>query len=77
MQEAPVVIFFIYGCPFCQKSLRLLKQKKVPYKAVNLGNKPKLAHQLAAKFSHRTVPKIFVNGQFIGGSKELESLLNH
>jgi len=53
----------------------MLKQKRIPFDAVNLGNKPQLAVQLAQELNYPTVPKIFVGDQFIGGYSELKAMV--
>jgi len=71
----PVTVFVLLGCPYCKGAIQMLKQKRIPFDAVNLGNKPKLAVQLANELNYPTVPKIFVEGQFIGGYGELKNLV--
>lgn len=70
-REAPIVLFTIYGCPFCQNSVRFLKQNNLPFKAINIGNDSQTMMKLAQSTGWPTVPKIFVQGQFIGGYNEL------
>ena len=76
------VIFFVYGCPYCENSLALLKQKNVPFKGYNIndidGGMFKLLEVLNKNASiigfnsdHRTKPIIFYDGKFIGGYTEL------
>lgn len=73
-REAPIVLFTIYGCPFCQNSVRFLKQNNLPFKAINIGNNAQAMTELAEKTGWPTVPKIFVQGRFIGGYNELMQL---
>lgn len=80
------VIFFIYGCPYCEKALSLLRNSNVVYKGYNINeikggmeyllmilNKHK--DQLYFDPSHKTKPIIFYNGKFIGGFSELSKIL--
>lgn len=73
-RQAPVVIFVIYGCPYCREAKKLLKSLQVPHKAINIGNNARLMVDLAEKTGQATVPKVFVQGKFVGGYTELESL---
>ena len=73
-REAPIVIFTIYGCPFCQNSVKFLKQNNLPFKAINIGNNAKMMTNLAQSTGWKTVPKVFVKGIFIGGYNELMQL---
>lgn len=58
------------SCPFCAKAKNLLKQQGLSYTELtelDLGNQP------ASK--NLTYPRIWVNGEFIGGYEELVSYL--
>jgi len=70
-REAPIVLFTIYGCPHCRNAVRFLKQNKLPYKAINIGNNAKMMTNLAQSTGWPSVPKVFVQGRFIGGNAEL------
>jgi glutaredoxin-related protein len=73
-RESPIVLFTMYGCPYCQNSVRFLKRNKIPFKAINIGNNAKMMRDLAESTGWRTVPKIFVQGRFIGGYNELMTM---
>lgn len=73
-RQAPVVIFVIYGCPYCREAKKLLKSLEVPHKAINIGNNARLMLDLAEKTGQASVPKVFVQGRFVGGYQELEGL---
>jgi len=68
---APIVLFTIYGCPHCQAAVKFLKSNNVPFKAKNIGNNAQMMMNLANSTGSATVPKIFVQGRFIGGAQEL------
>ena len=70
-REAPIVLFTIYGCPYCQSSVKFLKQQYLPFKAINIGNNAKMMTDLAQSTGSPTVPKIFVQGNFIGGYTDM------
>lgn len=70
-REAPIVLFTIYGCPHCQNAVRFVKRNNLPFKAINIGNNAQMMMKLAQTTGWKTVPKIFVQGQFIGGNQEL------
>ena len=48
-----------------------MRQNQIPHKAINIGNNAKMMVNLANSTGWKTVPKIFVQGQFIGGYNEL------
>jgi len=76
-RQAPVVLFVIYGCPYCKAAKQLMRQLQVPHKAINIGNNARLMMDLAEKTGQATVPKIFVQGRFVGGFSELEALASN
>lgn len=73
-REAPIVLFTIYGCPYCQGAVKFLKKNNLPFKAKNIGNNAQMMENLAKSTGWPTVPKIFVQGRFIGGYSELMRL---
>lgn len=70
-REAPIVIFTIYGCPHCQNAVRFLRKNSLPFKAFNIGNNAKMMTDLANSTGMATVPKVFVQGRFLGGGSDL------
>jgi len=70
-RDAPIVLFTVYGCPYCQNAVKFLRSNGIPHKAKNIGNNAKLMTDLANSTGMATVPKIFVQGRFIGGYREL------
>lgn len=74
-QDAPVVACVIHGCPYCKAAVKLLRSAGVPHRIINIGNNAELMIRLSNDTGSPTVPKIFVNEQFIGGFTELEQLV--
>jgi len=72
-----IVIYTMGGCPYCKRALTLLRQLGVSYKAKNIGSDPKLAIRLYHETGSPKVPKIFINGQFIGGSDQLQAIVEN
>ena len=74
-RDAPIVLFTIYGCPYCREAVKFLKSNPgLRFKANNIGNDARAMTNLAQSTGSPTVPKIFVQGQFIGGYGELMQL---
>ena len=80
------VIFFMYGCFYSERALKLLRESGVAYKGYDIstikgGMKELLdvlnknATLINFDVKHRTRPIIFLNGKFIGGSNELAKIL--
>lgn len=59
------------GCVFCAKAKKLLDDAKIVYAEVDLPHTVR-TRALGAIAKARTVPQMFVNGELIGGSDEVE-----
>ncbi|WED21636.1 glutathione peroxidase [Vibrio sp. JC009] len=63
------------GCPFCAKAKQNLIDNGLAYEEVVLG-KDATTVTLRAITGKTTVPQVFIGGEYIGGSEELEAYLN-
>lgn len=73
---ASVTIITKPGCPFCAKAKLLLEQHNMPFEEIVLGRDATL-RSLRAITSSEMVPQVFINGDHIGGSDDLEKFLSH
>ena len=82
------VIFFAYGCQYCNAALQLLREMNLNYKGYDIskipGGLPTLlsifrnnANTINYDVNHQTKPIIFLNGQFIGGYRELSNIVGN
>ena len=72
---AIVEIYSSVWCPFCYRAKRLLEQKGVDYKEIEVSDNPNLKSEMLSRSDGRyTVPQIFIDGEGIGGSDELVAL---
>lgn len=69
-----ITIFTREGCSFCAKAKALLEEKGLDYENLVL-NKDFSIKTLIAVSNSTKVPQIFMNGELIGGSDELEKVL--
>ncbi|RNA06195.1 glutaredoxin-C4-like isoform X2 [Brachionus plicatilis] len=77
-----IVVFSKTNCPFCTKAKSLLNTLNLSYNSIELdrnsecpeSNCQPLISSLINQTRLRTVPQIFINGQFIGGFIDLEYL---
>eukprot|EP00897_Mesotaenium_endlicherianum_P008555 jgi/Mesen1/7728/ME000407S06958 len=74
-QNEKNLVFTTFGCPFCRRAKNTLKEQNVSFKEVNVDKSPQLREALASTTGRRTVPVIYLNGQLIGGSDELEEIV--
>lgn len=62
-------------CPFCIAAKRLLRERDLPWEEIRVDSQPELRQELSqANGGWRTVPMVFINGEFIGGYAELQKL---
>lgn len=72
IKPEPVSIFTKSGCPFCVKAKTLLAEKGITFEEITMGTDASLI-SLKAISGRETVPQIFIGGNHIGGSEELEN----
>lgn len=68
----PVSLFTKPGCPFCAKAKALLSANGLAFEEVVLGKDASLT-SLKAMTGAETVPQVFIGGERIGGSDDLEA----
>jgi len=77
--EQPVVIFVLEWCEFCWSVRKLFKKLEIPYRAIELDSVEfqadtrgqKIRAVLAAQTAMKTIPQIFIGGEFVGGCTDL------
>lgn len=68
---ASVALFTKPGCPFCANARALLTEKGYEFEEIVLGRDATIV-SVRAVTGKSTVPQIFIGGQYIGGSDDLE-----
>ena len=64
-------------CAFCDRAKALLNRKGVSFKEINLASDPNKMDEMIKKTNGmKTVPQIFIDGQYIGGNDKLQALEN-
>lgn len=64
------------GCPFCDMAKTLLEQKGIEYEERNLSNGWTRRQLLEAVPTAKTVPQIFIDGEYIGTYEHLKTHFN-
>lgn len=72
-----IVVYTIDNCGFCEAAKSLLEQKQLPFEAINLNHDDQKRMELVKKTGHRTMPQIFIDGEFVGGYNELKEVLKN
>ena len=72
---ARVEIYSTLFCPYCARAKSLLDKKGVDYADIDvLEDTAKRDEMVERSGGRRTVPQIFIDGEYIGGSDELYAL---
>ena len=61
-------------CGYCARAKSLLEKKGAAYEEVDVMMDEKKRAEMRERAKRSTVPQIFINGQYIGGSDELSAL---
>ena len=71
----PVEIYTSPFCGFCMRAKRLLDQKGVAYREIDVWSDRAAKEEMIRRAEgRRTVPQIFIGGEGVGGSDELQAL---
>lgn len=71
---ALVTIYSTPVCPYCQRAKKLLAEKGVPYKEIDVSDAVERAALIEKAGGQRTVPQIFIGDHHIGGFDDLSAL---
>jgi glutaredoxin-like protein len=69
-----VTVFSREGCPFCVRTKGMLHDAGIRFEELVL-NRDYTEATLRAVAGHSTVPQVFINGEYIGGSEAVETYL--
>ncbi|CAH0167200.1 glutaredoxin 3 [Roseomonas sp. CECT 9278] len=72
---AKIEIFTTDFCPYCSRAKALLESKGVAFEEIFAPNGSEARRQATARSGGRTtVPQVFIDGQAVGGSDDLQAL---
>jgi glutaredoxin 3 len=72
---AKVLMYSTAVCPYCVRAEQLLKRKGVQeIEKIRVDLQPELRAAMMEKTGRRTVPQIYINGEYIGGFDDLAAL---
>lgn len=71
---ADVIMYRTPYCPYCIAAARLLKQKGVPFREVDVTANPPCREWLEETTGSSTVPQIFINGRSVRGYDDIQAL---
>jgi len=68
-------MYTITFCPFCNRVKKLLRDKGVDFKEINIEQTPSAKEELTKRIPGRhTVPQVFADGQHVGDCGEIFDL---
>jgi len=70
----PVLIYTTSVCPYCIRAKRVLTDKGVSFREIDVSNDPETRKYLVEASGQRTVPQIFIGGKSIGGCDDMVAL---
>lgn len=65
------VIYSKKDCPFCSMAMEELKLRGIPFDKIDLAEVGKTAAEVTGRKDVKTVPQIYLSGEYIGGYTEL------
>lgn len=71
-----ITVYSKTSCAYCALAKQILNDRGLAFHEIDITAKPDTARELVAKTGQRTVPQIYIGGQFIGGYAELAALSN-
>ena len=71
---AEVLVYTTPSCPYCVMAKRLLTQKGVGYKEIDVAGDDEKRRWLVEATGQRTVPQIFIDGKPYGGFSDISAL---
>jgi glutaredoxin 3 len=74
MSRPEIVIYATGWCPYCDRARRLMTQRGLTFKEIDVDEDAKLREEMIARSGRSTVPQIFIGAKHIGGCDELVAL---
>lgn len=72
---ANIEIYTSYFCGYCARAKSLLKAKSAEFTEISLDEQPNRRTEMVERAGGRqSVPQIFIDGRYIGGSDDLAAL---
>lgn len=72
--HAPVTIYTLSGCGYCWSALGLLRRRGIGFSEISGDSERGFRHRLLQETGGVTVPQVIIDGDPIGGARELRAL---
>jgi len=70
------IVYSKKDCPFCSMAMEELKLRGIPYDKIDLKEIGKTAAEVTGRKDVKSVPQIYISGEYVGGYNELMEFLN-
>lgn len=74
MTTPAVTVYTASFCGYCTRVLALLQRRGIAHTEISVEDHPGMREELLAKSGRRTLPQVYVGGQYVGGADELAAL---
>ena len=74
LRAAATFMLIKTGCPYCVRAEEEFHRRKIECKVMNYTQERELDEEITKMYGHRTYPKIFYKGKFVGGCDDLLEL---
>lgn len=68
-----IEIYTTPWCPYCARARQLLDSKGLRYQEIGIENDRGLAQAMMDRAGRTSVPQIFIGGEHVGGSDDLQA----
>lgn len=68
-----IIVYSKDYCPYCKSAKALLTSKGLTYSEIDVGHHPEKLAEMINRSQRRTVPQVFIDGEYIGGSEDLQA----
>ena len=70
------IVYSKKDCPFCSMAKEELRLRGIPFDDIDLAEIGKSAAEVTGRKDVKSVPQVYIAGEYVGGYKELLKLLN-
>jgi glutaredoxin 3 len=74
LSNSEIVMYATSWCGYCARARRLLQNKGVAFREIDLDDHPEARSEMIERSGRRTVPQIFIGDKHVGGSDDLMAL---
>ena len=74
--DTSTIVYTKPNCPSCQLAKEELKLRGIPYDEINLEEIGKTAREVTGRKGVKTVPQIYLQGEYVGGYDDLMEVFN-